>query len=113
MWRFFCLGILCALMAPALIASMPVRMTADVPFAFEIEGRAMPAGTYELRALGQFGVMSITNANGDRAVAMLRQDGLDRLNPALLFVFERQGDRTRLTGVRIRPAETLVKPEFR
>jgi hypothetical protein len=111
MWRTICVCCLCALATAPLLAAPPARLAADVPFAFEVQGRVMPAGHYELHPVGHAGVVSITHENGQKVLALLRRDGVDRQRPEL--VFERRGERTKLTGIRTRPVETVVKPEFR
>lgn len=111
MWRTICVGCLCALAAVPLAAAPPARLAADVPFAFEVQGRVMPAGHYKLNPVGHAGVVSITHENGEKVLALLSRTGVDNQTPELVFV--RGGGRTKLTGIRTRPVDTVVKPEFR
>lgn len=111
MWRIICVCCLCALAAVPLAAAPPARLSAEVPFAFEVQGRVMPAGHYVLKTAGFAGAVSITHENGVQVFALLSRSGVEDQKPELVFV--RNGGRTKLTGIRTRPVETVVKPEFR
>ncbi|MBA4182276.1 MAG: hypothetical protein C0506_16965 [Anaerolinea sp.] len=102
---------MCALAAVPLAAAPPARLTADVPFAFEVQGRVMPAGHYNFNLTGLAGVVSISHENGEKVLALLSRTGVENQKPELVFV--RHGGRTKLTGIRTRPVDTVVKPEFR
>lgn len=111
MWRTILCLCVCALAALPLLAAPPVHLKADVPFAFHVQDRVMPPGQYELHPVGNAGVISLASENSGKVLVLVSRAGQDFGKPEL--VFTRLQGRLRLTAIRTRPADTLVKPEFR
>jgi hypothetical protein len=93
-----------AMLAAALIVSVPFiqaqsLVQADVPFAFSLQGKAMPAGNYEIIALSDQAI-EVRNLDTQRAQLLLKpmtvQSSKDE-NPKL--VFHKYGDQYFLSQI--------------
>ena len=75
------------------------RMTANVPFAFEMNGKQMPAGSYDLQYTSDRPYATVRHAATGRAFLFeVRKTSGVRLDRSA-FSFERRADRYILTAV--------------
>lgn len=93
-----------AMLAVALIVSVPViqaqnRVQADVPFAFNLQDNAMPAGSYQIIARdGQ--MFEVWNLDEHRGQLLLKQVGIEASRAqSPKMVFHKYGDRYFLSQI--------------
>jgi len=88
---------------PAQLAAQTFRLQANIPFAFVVSGKTMPAGQYEINA-GKIGNGSLMVWNeeaktGAMAMASNPVYAGQTENPSAILNFNRYGDRYFLTQV--------------
>jgi hypothetical protein len=93
-----------AMLAVALIVSVPfmqaqTRVQADVPFAFNLQDSAMPAGSYQIIALDDQ-VLEVWNLDEHRGQLLLKQVGIKASQAqSPKMVFHKYGDRYFLSQI--------------
>jgi hypothetical protein len=96
---------------PAQAMSENVQLKAHIPFAFEVEGRTMPAGNYEIKSAGSYesNVIEIRSLDGhgpdDFFLTVPRKTPADLQRSEM--VFDRIGTQRFLRSVLV-PGETGV-----
>ena len=92
-----------AILAAALIVSVPLvqaqsRVNADVPFAFSLQDKAMPAGNYQIIARGQaLEVRNLDTEHGQLLVKQMSVQSTKDQSPKL--VFHKYGDQYFLSQI--------------
>jgi hypothetical protein len=92
-----------AMLAAALIVSVPFqaqsRVQADVPFAFSLQGKAMPAGNYEIIALSDRAI-EVRNLDEQRGQFLLKPMSLQSSREqGPMLVFHKYGDQYFLSQI--------------
>ena len=93
-----------AMLAAALIVSVPFiqaqsRVQADVPFAFSLQGKAMPAGNYEIIALSDRAI-EVRNLNTRRSQFLLKPMSVQSSREqGPMLVFHKYGDQYFLSQI--------------
>ena len=85
--------------------SVRILLRGNIPFAFEVGGKLLPAGNYEVLQVGA-DLFTIRNLRGDAAVQLMASSypQARKMPQSATLVFHRYGDRSFLTEV-WRPAE--------
>ena len=92
-----------AMLAAALIFSVPLvqaqsRVNADVPFAFSLQDKAMPAGNYQIIARGQaLEIRNLDTEHGQLLVKQMSVQSTKYQSPKL--VFHKYGDQYFLSQI--------------
>jgi len=81
-----------ALAVPVVHAQSSIALTANVPFAFSIDGKALPAGAYEVRDIGSRATLIETKDGKDHVLGMYAYAGATKPGESKL-VFHKVGDR--------------------
>jgi hypothetical protein len=81
-----------AIAVPAVHAQSQTMMKANVPFGFNVGSTYMPAGTYEVRALGGRATVIETKNGHNRVLALFNPAGPSKADETKL-VFQKYGDR--------------------
>ncbi len=63
----------------------------EIPFAFTVQGKQLPAGTYRLQRADTNRIEALVNVRTGEQVQILRSLGNN--GPKIKLMFERQGDR--------------------
>lgn len=84
--------ILAAMMTLA-AQGLPNRVTAKVPFPFEVRGEAMPAGAYELAPGSNPAIYQLREVATGRTVALLSQGKTDNRHGKAWLQFKKYGDK--------------------
>src|SRR5215471_3742424 len=80
-----------AIAVPAVYAQSQITLTANVPFAFSIDGKSLPAGAYEVRELGSRATVIETKDGKNHAMGLYAPAGECKSGESKL-VFHRVGD---------------------
>ena len=78
--------------APVVHAQSQISLTANIPFAFSVDGKALPAGDYEVRDVGLRATLIETKDGSDHALGVYGYAGPSKPGESKL-VFHRVGDR--------------------
>ena len=101
--RFLAAGALLLCVTGAAQASPSAVLEANVPFAFVVNGRTLPAGKYIVeRDPGSYSVILIRGEHKNHALALAdtRPDGAsDPAGSRPALTFKRDGNQYRLTGI--------------
>jgi len=82
-----------AIAAPIVKAQSQTIMKADVPFGFNVGSTHMPAGSYEIRALGARATVIETKDGHNRVLALFNPAGPSKAVDETKLVFQKYGDR--------------------
>jgi hypothetical protein len=93
------LSLLATLTFVSLAAYSGRRLTADIPFAFAVGGKQLPAGTYVVRSVSTQGVMIIQNAETKEALSFLIRGGRTGKDTSAKLIFNKYGERRFLSEV--------------
>jgi hypothetical protein len=74
-------------------------MKADVPFAFTVGSNQMPAGSYEIRAMGGRATLIQSKDGHDKVLALCGPAGPSKAVDETKLVFKRYGDRYILSQI--------------
>lgn len=90
---FALIGFCCAL-AVTSVSAQTGALKADIPFAFHVSNKALPAGEYKVHTLSsQPGVIAVSSTDGKNAAVALRRDAVEKGTPEKsIFVFRRYGN---------------------
>jgi hypothetical protein len=75
------------------------RVTADIPFAFMVNGKQLPAGKYVVRNGGTQNLMVIQNAETKDSAAFLIRGGRTGKDASAKLIFNKYGERRFLSEV--------------
>jgi len=82
-----------AIAAPMVQAQSQTIMKAEVPFGFNVGSTYMPAGSYEVRALGARATVIETKDGHNRVLTMFNPAGPSKAVDETKLVFQKYGDR--------------------
>jgi hypothetical protein len=80
-----------ALAVPVVHAQSSISLTANVPFAFSVDGKALPAGAYEVRDISSRATLIETKDGKDHVLGMYAYAGPSKPGESKL-VFHRVGN---------------------
>jgi hypothetical protein len=83
---------------PVIQAQTTTMMTANVPFAFNVGSKYMPAGPYEVRQVGARATVIQSKNGHDKVLALFNPAGPSRTDETKL-VFQKHGDRYVLSQI--------------
>jgi hypothetical protein len=92
-----------AILAAALVVSVPFvqaqsRVNADVPFAFSLQDKAMPAGNYQIFAVSDR-VLEVWNLDAQHGQLLAKQISVQSKDQSPKLVFHRYGDQYFLSQI--------------
>jgi hypothetical protein len=70
---FAAVGLVLALSAP--LAAQSTRLSANIPFEFNVAGKTLPAGEYTIENINALGVVSISNFDSQTSALVLTHRG--------------------------------------
>lgn len=82
-----------AIAAPMVHAQSQTIMKANVPFGFNVGSTYMPAGSYEVRALGSRATLIQSKNGHDKVLALFSPAGPSKAVDETKLVFNKYGDR--------------------
>ena len=90
---------LSAVLGSALLIAQSNRGIANVPFEFQVQDRALPAGTYTVQEATASGVIMLRNEETGKAINILAPVPMSATSGDSKLVFNRYGDRYFLSQV--------------
>ncbi len=94
------LGMTAMLSAMILMAQTATKTgTAEIPFGFEVQGRALPAGTYTMQELGTSGAVILRNTQSNDSIAVMAPPNKAGKGGEPKLVFTEYGDRYFLSQI--------------
>lgn len=92
-------ALLVAAAAPAMATQASARATAEIPFAFDLNGTNMPSGKYEFAASPFSGLVIVTDTTGRNHALLTIPLGNPAAGASGRLVFEKRGSEYRLAQI--------------